>query len=117
MRSPSFFIGIACLTALTPAYGQAIEPSLMMVAQAQDRCMTTYAVRLSRETTDDEAIFEQAKAGCSELNAQLEAAILREVPVEKQSELRSMLADSEKPNFMTMLAKIRSDRAAREAND
>jgi hypothetical protein len=113
------WIGIAVMAALalwSPAYGQQSEPTLMMVAQAQDRCMTTYAVRLSRQTAD-EAIFERAEAGCSELDAQLDAAIQRDVPAAKQAEIRAMLANSKKPNFMAMLAKIRSDRASRAADD
>lgn len=77
--------------------------------------MTTFAVRLSKETSDDEAIFEQAKAGCSELDAKLEAAIQREVPADRQAGLRLALSESQKPNFMDLLKKIRSDRAAREA--
>jgi hypothetical protein len=114
------FVGLLatlCIAASVPALGQQAKPSMMSIAQAQDRCMTTFAVRLSRETTDDEAIFERALNGCSELDAQLDEAISREVPAEKQQELRAMLAESRKPNFMAMLAKIRSDRAAREAND
>ena len=117
MRSWIGLFAFGSVAVSVPTYGQQAEPSLMLVAQAQDRCMTTFAVRLSRETTDDEAIYEQAIEGCSQLDAQLDAAILREVPAEKQAELKTMLAESRKPNFMAMLAKIRSDRAAREAND
>ena len=106
---------VAALSALTGATvsAQPVGPNLMTVAQAQDRCMTTNAVRLTRETTDDNAIFEQAKAGCAELEAKLNDAIEREVPAGKQAELKAILSESERPNFMTMLAKIRSDRAAR----
>ena len=117
MKSWTGIAAMAALVVWSPAYGQQPEPTLMMVAQAQDRCMTTYAVRLSKETADDEAIYERAEAGCSELDTKLDAAIQRDVPAAKQAEIRAMLANSKKPNFMAMIAKIRSDRASRAAND
>ncbi len=107
-------LGIASIALVgTPGLAQQAEPSLMVIAQAQDRCMTTYAVRLSKTMTDDEQIFEQAKAGCAGLDEELNTAIEREIPIEKQSELKTMLAQSSRPNFMAMLAKIRADREAR----
>ena len=77
--------------------------------------MATYAVRLSKESNDDEAIFETAKTNCAGLATQRDAAIQRDVPARQATELRAMLAQEEKPSFLAMLAKIRSDRTVRSA--
>ena len=107
------FLSAAMIILASPAVAQRAQPNIMTIAQVLDRCMTTQAVRLSRESTDDEAIFSQAKAQCAELDAALDASMEREVPAERQADLKAQLANSEKPNFMTVLAKIRSDRSAR----
>ena len=85
----------------------------MMIAQAQDRCMATYAVRLSKESQDDEAIYEAAKTNCADLDAKLQDAIDRELPAATAQEMKSRMAEQAKPSFLAMLAKIRADRSLR----
>jgi hypothetical protein len=88
-------------------------PETIMLAQAHDRCMTTYAVRLSSTATDDEAIYSEAAAGCKELEKQLGSVLLREYPPAQAAELTELLELQSKPNFMSLLQRIRTDRAAK----
>jgi hypothetical protein len=85
----------------------------MMLAQAQDRCMTTYAVRLTRTSATDEAIYADARSGCGTLASQLHAAIAKEYPADQAAELLATLDAQARPNFMALLQRIRADRAAR----
>lgn len=99
------------LLALQPATAQQPEPNVQILAQAYDRCMATSAVRLTRTAATDQDIFRQASQACLSLGGQLRAAIEAQLPPEQAAELlRSMDAQAE-PNFMTMLARIRSDRS------
>lgn len=78
------------------ALAQSEQANAMMLAQANDRCMTTYAFRMTGTDATDEAIFASATAGCKALKSQLEAQA--------------------KPNFLNLLQKIRADRARRAGN-
>ncbi|WP_265587296.1 hypothetical protein [Sphingomicrobium arenosum] len=93
---------------------QQVTPETMQLAQTHDRCMTTFAVRLSKETTDDEAIFEQAQAGCAELEQALDARLDADLGPDHAPALKAQLEVAAKPNFLAMLDRIRRDRAARE---
>ncbi|MFK4004670.1 hypothetical protein [Qipengyuania sp. NPDC077563] len=75
--------------------------------------MTRYAVRLSRETQDDDVIYATAKGNCSELDAELVAALDRELPPETADKIKMQMAEQAKPNFMSLLGKIRADRASK----
>lgn len=97
-------------------HAQPGEANAMMLAQANDRCMTTYAVRMTRTDTADDAIFAAATEGCKELKAQLFDAIDKEHPADQASGLKSQLDAAEKPNFMKLLQKIRTDRQQRGGN-
>ena len=99
--------------AAAPAEAQARVPIL---AQGVDRCMTTYAVRLTRTEAADEAIFAEAIQGCRELSGQLNAAITREYPEQQARELVATLEAHARPNFMTLLQRIRVDRQRRAGN-
>ena len=88
----------------------------MMLAQANDRCMTTYAVRMTKTDVADDAIFAAAIEGCKELKAQLFGAIDKEYPADQANGLKSQLDAAEKPNFMKLLQKIRTDRQQRGGN-
>ena len=109
------FSYLGCLSAIfaVPVFAQQSPPSAMTMAQAQDRCMTTYAVRLSRDSQDDEAIYEAAKGNCAELDAKLIEAIDRELPAETAQQIKAQMAEQARPNFMVMIAKIRADRVSR----
>ncbi len=74
--------------------------------------MTRYAVRLSRETQDDDVIYATAKGNCSELDAELVAALDRELPPETADKIKMQMAE-QAPNFMSLLGKIRADRASK----
>jgi|GEM_PF-2927905 len=89
------------------------QPSVMTLAQALDTCMATYAVRLSRTDATDEAVFAGAQQGCGPLNQRLRAAVSAELPADQARELLATLETSERPNFMTMLQRIRADRRRR----
>lgn len=102
---------------LLAAFGQAASaqaPSKMMIlAQAQDRCMTTHAVRQTRTSTDDRAIYEFARTECEGLQQQLDASIDLELPAEQAKAVKEQMRAQSKPNFLSLVAKIRSDRAER----
>lgn len=93
-----------------------VGPSAAMLAQAQDRCMTTFAVRLSRTTATDEAIFAKADAGCTSLKQQLGAAIAREYSADQAAALTATLDAQAKPNFLALVQRIRTDRRDRAGN-
>ena len=104
-------MSLLLLFSVQPAAAQQPEPNVQIIAQAYDRCMATYAVRLTRTAATDQDIFRQASQGCLSLGGQLRAAIEAQLPPEQAAELlRSMDAQAE-PNFMAMLARIRSDRS------
>lgn len=95
---------------------QPAPANAMMLAQANDRCMTTYAVRMTKTEAADDAIFAAATEGCKELKAQLFGAIDKEYPADQASDLKSQLGAAEKPNFIKLLQKIRIDRLQRGGN-
>jgi|SRR4028119_1688098 hypothetical protein len=107
-------IGATLGAVLTPsAFAQPAPANAMILAQANDRCMTTYAVRLTRTDATDEAIFKSAVEGCAKLKGQLYTAIHNEYPTAQASELTVQLDAAAKPNFLNLLRRIRSDRAQR----
>lgn len=107
---------LVLLLATQPATAQPSQPNVQMLAQAYDRCMATYAVRLTRTAAADAEIYSQAKQSCAELDGQLKAALSAQLqPAQAAEIIQSMDAQAE-PNFMAMLAQIRSDRARRGGN-
>ena len=98
------------------ASAQSPQPGAMALAQAHDRCMTTFAVRETKTDLPDNEIFAKASSGCEALNTRLNAAIRAEYPADKADELIAMLAAQAKPNFQAMLGKIRNDRQRRAGN-
>ncbi|MDV3457909.1 hypothetical protein RZN05_13015 [Sphingomonas sp. HF-S4] len=111
---------LAALIALSglqqaPAPQAQVQLDPQIIAQAADRCMATHAVRSSRTSTDDEAIYAQARLSCAPLNDQLAIALrARLAPAQAAEALRTLDAQA-KPNFMAMIARIRSDRARHDA--
>ena len=97
-------------------HAQTAQANAMMLAQANDRCMTTYAVRMTKTDAADDAIFAAANEGCKDLKSQLFSAIDREYPADQASSLKSQLDAAEKPNFIKLLQKIRTDRLQRAGN-
>lgn len=91
-------------------HAQPSQANAMMLAQANDRCMTTYAVRMTKTDAADDAIFAAATEGCKDLKSQLFSAIDKEYPADQASSLKSQLDAAEKPNFIKLLQKIRTDR-------
>lgn len=94
-----------------PASQQEAMPSIPVIAQAHDRCMTTVAVRSSRTSSNDAEIFAEARRSCAHLDEQLTAAIRKQLPPATAAEILAKLAAQSEPNFMSMLSKIRSGRA------
>ena len=108
------FIAIALLTAATPAvFAQAPSPDIPTLAQALDRCMATYAVRLTKTEMADEAIFLAATEGCKQIDADLMAVVRREIRSAQGEAAIAQWNAQAKPNFMKLLTRIRTDRAAR----
>lgn len=110
----TFLLIAAAAVASQPA--QAPEPSAAVLAQALDRCMTTHAVRLTRTSATDDAIYTEAAAGCKALNEQLGARIAQEYTPAQAAELTTMLEAQAKPNFLSLLQRIRADRRFRAGN-
>ena len=99
--------------ALAAQSGQPAQPGAMVLAQAHDRCMTTYAVRLTKTPATDEAIYAEATAGCQALKDKMSASIAREFTPSRAAELTTLLESQAKPNFLTLLQRIRADRLGR----
>lgn len=91
------------------------QPNAYLLAQAYDRCMATCAVRLSHTDATDAAIFAQARQSCQPLGARMRVAVNAEVPPAQAAEALATMDAQAEPNFMRMLARIRSDRARRAA--
>jgi hypothetical protein len=111
IKSP--VILLVTLVAAQQATAQQPEQDVQTLAQAYDRCMATQAVRLTRTPATDADIFRQATQACLSLQELLRTAINAQLPPAQATDiLRSIDAQAE-PNFMAMLARIRSDRARR----
>jgi len=94
-------------------FAQPTQPDVATLAQAFNRCMTTYAVRLTKTETADEAIYLAAVDGCKQIEVDLTAAIRRNIPAAQSEATLTQWKEQAKPNFMSLLRRIRSDRAAR----
>jgi hypothetical protein len=114
MRRRPTAIALLALFAAQPAAAQQAEPDIQILASALDRCMATYAVRLTRTAASDREIFAQAIQGCGPLDARLRAALRTQLPPAEADEVLRTIDAQAEPNFMAILARIRSDRAARE---
>ena len=108
----SLLVSLLAVQTSAPA---ADRPNAQVLAQAYDRCMATYAVRLTRTDAADAAIFAQARDSCRPLGEQMRAALNAELPPAQAAELLTALDARAEPDFMAMLARIRSDRARRAA--
>jgi hypothetical protein len=113
MRIELSIIALGSALLAQSAAAQQGQPNVQIVAQAVDRCMATYAVRLTKTAAEDEDIFAQASQGCLSLRGQLTAAINAQLPASQAGEILRTLEAQEKPNFMALLARIRSDRSQR----
>ena len=102
------------LVSAQQAAAQDPQPNAMILAQALDRCMVTHAVRLTRTATSDADIFTQARQSCLGLNEQLRASVNAQLPPADAAEMLRSIDQQAEPNFMALLARIRSDRARRE---
>ena len=102
------------LVSAQQAAAQDPQPNAMILAQALDRCMVTHAVRLTRTSASDADIFAQARQSCQPLNDQLRTAINAELPPADSAEMLRSIDQQAEPNFMTLLSRIRTDRARRE---
>jgi len=112
MKNLILAIALPMLASASAASGQAPQPNAMMLAQALDRCMTTYAVRMTRTDATDDAIFLAAQEGCAELEQTMTAALRSEQPQQADAMIAALSAQA-RPNFMSLLNRIRTDRAAR----
>jgi hypothetical protein len=99
-----------------PAVAQP-TPSVPLLAQAFDRCMATYAVRLTRTLANDDAIYAEAIKGCQEIDGQLRTAVRAQMPAAEAEKLFAQFDASSRPEFMALLQRIRADRAARAAQN
>jgi hypothetical protein len=109
-------ISLLALFAAQPAAAPEAQPKVPILAGAMDRCMATYAVRLTWTETADEDIFSQATEGCRPLADQLHAAIARDYPADQARELVAALQANARPNFLALLQRIRADRQRRAGN-
>ena len=108
---------LASLLTAPQAVAQEPQPDIRIIAQAYDRCMATYAVRSTRTAATDEEIFDLATQSCFALDGRLRAAINAQLsPAQAAEALQSMDAQAA-PNFMAMLARIRSDRSRQAEAD
>ncbi|RDV05983.1 hypothetical protein DXH95_00565 [Sphingorhabdus pulchriflava] len=94
---------------------QATQPDVPTLAQALDRCMATYAVKLTKTDATDEAIYTAATEGCKQIETDLVAAVRQDVPANQADAALQQWSAQAKPNFMSLLQRIRTDRAARLA--
>ena len=109
-------VSLVAAAALAAQPAQPPQPGAMMLAQAYDRCMATYAVRLTRTAATDDAIFAEAVAGCKAAKDQLVTSIAGEYTPAQAAELTATLEAQARPNFLTLLQRIRTDRLGRAGN-
>ena len=114
VSSPVVFFASLVAAQPAPASSPPSHPDFGIVAQAYDRCMATYAVRLTRTAATDAQIFTEATRSCLPLKARLRAAIIAQLPPAEAAELLGAVDAPAEPGFMALLARIRSDRARRE---
>lgn len=107
--------GFVAIVMPVVASAQDTQASAMVLAQAHDRCMRAVAVLESHSETDDGLIYEYAVEACRELDERFHAALRTEYPADQANEIVSMLKAQAKPNFLSMLGRIRANRAARGA--
>jgi hypothetical protein len=112
----AIFIGAVLLSGAQSLVTPQAQPNPQIIAQALDRCMATYAVRLTKTSASDETIYAEAAQGCSPLNERLKGAINAQVPAAQAADFIKQMDASAKPNFIAMLAKIRRDRASQPTN-
>jgi len=93
------------------ASAQSPQPVVPTLAQALDRCMASYAVRLTRTDATDETIFATAVEGCKPIETELRIAVRRDVDVAQADAAFKQWDEQAKPNFMSLLNRIRADRA------
>jgi hypothetical protein len=101
--------------AVQPAFAQPTQSNVATLAQALDRCMATYAVRLTKTGMADEAIYRAAADGCKQIEADLTAAVRRDIPAAQGNAALAQWKEQAKPNFVALLQRIRADRAAQGA--
>jgi hypothetical protein len=95
-----------------PASAQTEQPSPAILAQALDRCMATYAVRLTKTGAADDAIFTSAVEGCKQIETDLKIVVRRDIAPAQAEAAIMQWGTQAKPNFMSLLQRIRADRAA-----
>ncbi len=105
-------VGILSMVAQV-ASAQSPQPDVPTLAQALDRCMATYAVRLTKTDAADEAIFASAVEGCKQIETALRTAVRRDADAAQADAAFKQWDEQAKPNFMSLLNRIRADRAAR----
>lgn len=109
----SLFV-VTCAIGAQALAAKDAQPDARIIAQTYDRCMATYAVRLTKTSASDDAIYAEAAKSCLPLKEKLTEAIRRQVSQQEAEMLLASMDASEKPNFVNMLDRIRSDRAKRE---
>jgi len=115
MQLKAAAIAFSFAICLQNASAQEAQPNIQIIAQAYDRCMATYAVRLTRTTAPDETIYAEATKSCSPLKDKLVETICQQVSPPEAAKVLASMDASAKPNFLNMLNRIRSDRAKRES--
>ncbi|VWX54699.1 hypothetical protein [Novosphingobium sp. 9U] len=105
----------AGLALAQPASAQQVQPSAAILGQALDRCMVTFAVRLTKTPASDDAIYDEATRSCAPLDARFRAAAGAELEPKEGAQLLKEMDAARRPNFINLLARIRSDRAKRAA--
>lgn len=108
-------IVVALLASAQPSAPQQSRANPMILAQALDRCMATQAVRLTHTSAADSEIYAQARQSCQGLNDQFRAAFGAQLPATDAAAILSSIDGQAESNFMTMLSRIRADRAGRGA--
>ena len=106
-------VALASMLVVQPVTAQQRQQNVQILAQAYDRCMATYAVRLTKTPATDEEIYSQAAASCAPLDGQLRTALNAQLEPAQAAEIFRSIDEQAKPNFMATLAQIRSDRAGR----
>jgi len=115
MRVTFVVSALAAALSVQAAAAEQSPPNIMFIAQALDRCMATYAVRLTKTAASDEEIYTVASKGCAPLDAKFAEGIMATVPPQQAAKFLQDADASKKPNFLNMLTKIRNDRAKRES--
>jgi len=86
---------------------------IMITANAYDRCVTTYAVKLLESGLSDDDLYVVASTMCRDLNDLMKQRIIASLPAAQANEMLARLGADPKGDYLKKLQAIRQGRSRR----